>query len=172
MAQPVHPDGASLFQEKRYNVQSTNCCAIAGCATTELILEPEEAVLITKCIPCVNSTKRMPYGELGSVDKTESCGCCYSFSSNLSPAVGDAPGGIAPGCGCEGALVEEIVTELKARMKSRGDTGNIQRAEQQLTQIAACRNDVASLSAKVDAILTHLGIQAAPTTQVIPQASR
>ena len=67
----------------------------------------------------------MPYGELGSVDQTTACGCCHSFSSNLSPGQGENPGGISPGFGCSGDLVGDIVKELKARMKARGDTGSV-----------------------------------------------
>jgi hypothetical protein len=112
----------------------------------------------------MNQVKRMPYGELGSVEVTESCGCCHSFSSNLTPAAGDNPGGISPGFGCNQVLVQEIVEEMKARMKQRGDTGNIQRAEQQLAIATETRDDIASLTAKVDAIMAHLSI-ASPAAQ-------
>merc|ERR1711933_187092 len=114
-------------------------------------LEPEEAVLKRET-PCAQTTKRMPYGELGSVDHNTNCGCCAGFTSNLSSA--DENGNkqpIAPGCGCEKDLVEEIVEQLKARMKGRGDTGNIQRAEQSLTMTR-------TLSAKVDAIMRHMNV--------------
>jgi hypothetical protein len=104
----------------------------------------------------------MPYGELGSVEITNSCGCCWAFSSNLT---GDNPGGISPGFGCSQGFVEGIVAELKARMKVRGDTGNIQRAEQQLALAAETKNEVAALSAKVDAILAHLNISPPPPPQ-------
>ena len=45
-------------------------------------------------------------------------------------------------------------------MKARGDTGNIKRAEQTLEMVAKVQNDVADLTAKVDAILAHLNIPA------------
>ena len=163
----VQSSGQSPFEHKEYDV--TNWICNCGCASARLILEPEEAVLRQACIPCVNTNKRMPYGELGSVDITNSCGCCWSFSSNLTPGQGDNPGGLAPGFGCDQALVEEIVAELKARMKVRGDTGNIQRAEQQLAIAAETRQEIATLSAKVDAILAHLNISPppAPAAQAI-----
>jgi hypothetical protein len=44
-------------------------------------------------------------------------------------------GAISPGCGCESEIVDEIVTELKKRMRSRGDTGQIQRTEQLLARL-------------------------------------
>jgi len=60
-------------------------------------------------------------------------------------------GEIAPGCGCDEQKVDEIVSDLKQRMKGRGDTGQIARAEEQLDKIA-------QLEAKVDLILDHLNI--------------
>mmetsp|Transcript_14456 Transcript_14456/g.28220 ORF Transcript_14456/g.28220 Transcript_14456/m.28220 type:complete len:83 (+) Transcript_14456:332-580(+) len=77
-------------------------------------------------------------------------------SSNLGP--------ISPGFGCEAELVDEIVEELKKRMKTRGDTGQIQRAEQQLHEIAILKGEVANVNAKLDAVLQHLNI-AAPQPQ-------
>ena len=112
-----------------------------------LVLEPEEAVLIdSNCCATVNA--RRPYGELGSVDKVTSCGVCASFQ------FGDSS--VAPGCGCSGDLVEEIVTELKVRMKARGDTGQIQRAEQQLQEIQVVKSQIANVDAKLNLILDHL----------------
>ena len=89
---PVDAAGSSAFARKEYDVTNTIANVAACCLTSQtLILEPEEAVLETKCVPCIHSSKRMPYGELGSVDKTVACGCCHSFSSNLSPGTAEAP---------------------------------------------------------------------------------
>lgn len=140
---------SSLFDHQEYNV--ADCCTSLCCGKAILYLEPEEAVLETKT-PCSQNTKRMPYGELGSVDHTTTCGCCHSFTSNLNGS--DENGNkvpIAPGFGCEADLVQEVVEQLKARMKGRGDTGNIQRAEESLTMTRA-------LSAKVDAIMRHMNV--------------
>ena len=54
--------------------------------------------------------KRMPYGELGSVDITQSCGC-YSFDAGglAGSSAEGAASAISPGCGCSSALVTEIV---------------------------------------------------------------
>jgi len=146
-------------------IENCFCCFLLS---KTLILEPEEAVLKDNCTPCVNSSKRMPYGELGSVDEVKACGCCHSFSSNLSPAQGDSPGGISPGCGCEAAMVGEIVKELKTRMKARGDTGNIIRAEQTLAQVNAIRMEMQQLGYKVDMMINHMGI---PQMQQMQQAA-
>jgi hypothetical protein len=108
----------------------------------------------------------MPYGELGSVDRFTSCGCFHSFSTDLSPATPGGGGGISPGCGCEGGLVEEIVTELKIRMKSRGDTGTIIRAEQTLVAVNDMRKEIDVLREQLDAVVKHLGV-VVPVRQVV-----
>ena len=78
-------------------------------------------------------------------------------------------GAFQPGCNCEEELVAEIVEELKKRMKTRGDTGQIQRAEQQLTEIMKVQSDMAALNSKVDAILAHLEIRApVPQAMAVP----
>ena len=124
---------STSFGYKEYDV--TNLCdkfcplafiLTLGSHQKRLLLEPEEAVLVTKDC-CNTATERRPYGELESVDKLTSCGICATFNFGGTP--------ISPGCGCSEQLVDEIVTELKARMKARGDTGQIRRAEQQLREI-------------------------------------
>uniref|UniRef100_A0A7S4B582 Uncharacterized protein n=1 Tax=Chrysotila carterae TaxID=13221 RepID=A0A7S4B582_CHRCT len=158
------PPVNTVFERKEYDVTDNcaKCCAaitIVGllslCDEQRLVLEPEEAVLTKKTL-CDTNVQRRPYGELGSVDKATSCGCCAAVSSNLGP--------ISPGFGCEAELVDEIVEELKKRMKTRGDTGQIQRAEQQLHEIAILKGEVANVNAKLDAVLQHLNI-AAPQPQ-------
>ncbi|KAJ8612760.1 hypothetical protein CTAYLR_010394 [Chrysophaeum taylorii] len=144
------------FAHKAYDVTNywvkfmPPLCICTLCTiTTKLELEPEEAVLSNKNCLCT-SIERRPYGELGSVEKNTAFGCCASFQ--FGKVV------VMPGCGCSGRLVEEIVRELKARMKARGDTGQIRRAEQHLAEIQVVKADVANLNAKVDAILEHLKI--------------
>jgi hypothetical protein len=44
-------------------------------------------------------------------------------------------GEISPGCGCEKDTVDEIVLELKQRMRARGDTAQIVRAEETLSKL-------------------------------------
>lgn len=73
----------------------------------------------------VHISKR-PYGELGSVDRS-TCLCCVSVDSAFGP--------ISPGCGCDAETVDELVVLLKERMRTRGDTAQIQRAEQTLKRL-------------------------------------
>mmetsp|Transcript_5662 Transcript_5662/g.20606 ORF Transcript_5662/g.20606 Transcript_5662/m.20606 type:complete len:166 (-) Transcript_5662:266-763(-) len=147
------------FEYKKYDV--TDCCGILFChlCRSTLELESEEAVLTNETC-CGSTVSRRPYGELGSVDISRGCGCCWAFNSSLSqpgPEGNNPP--ITPGFGCEGELVQEIVEELKARMKQRGDTAQIQRAEEQLDEIKQVQNEVHDLNTKLDAIIEHLNIQ-------------
>ena len=146
---------ATTFPVKDYVVTPGCLCCLVLCPQT-LTLEAEE-VVYKVATPCDTKIKRMPYGQLGSVDKMTSCGCCIGVDSQLTPGPEE---NIAPGCGCETALVEEIVAELKARMKARGDTGNIKRAEQTIDMVAKLQGDMSDLTAKVDLILAHLSIPA------------
>ncbi|CAM9826357.1 unnamed protein product [Phaeothamnion confervicola] len=111
---------------------------------SKVVLEAEEAVFSSQC-PCCNIETRRPYGELGSVDSTNCC-CCVGVGSGLT-------GGMAvfPGCGCDAALVNEIVAEMKKRQQERGDTAQLLRTEEQAEQMAL-------LHAKMDAVMRQLGV--------------
>lgn len=148
----------SLTDTLTFDVANT-CQVICCCGqfSQMLILEPEEAVLKSKNL-IAQAEKRMPYGELGSVQHITACGCCHSFGSNLSPKDEHGRGqAISPGCGCEADLVAEIVEELKARMKGRGDTGNIKRAEDTLRLMRL-------MELKMDALMGKLQV-AAPSQE-------
>ena len=58
----------------------------------------------------------------------------------------------------------QLVAELKKRMKARGDTGQIKRAEQLLGEIQILKAQAQNTDAKLDAILKHLNISAPPPT--------
>jgi len=109
-----------------------------------IVLEAEEAVLTVKC-GCCNTTTRRPYGELGSVD-SGTCLCFVCLASDLSKG-----GPICPGCGCNAPYVQEIVEEMKKRMKERGDTGVVKRSDEQLVLLRTMDN-------KMDAIVQHFNI--------------
>lgn len=116
-----------------------------------LILEHEEAVKYDTTI-CGENVSRRPYGELGSVDKGNCC-CFVVASSNLGP--------ISPGCGCNGEDVDQIVTELKKRMKGRGDTGQIKRTEEILNKVTELEGKIQKMDKmdeKLDLIMKHLNI--------------
>mmetsp|Transcript_15385 Transcript_15385/g.20169 ORF Transcript_15385/g.20169 Transcript_15385/m.20169 type:complete len:160 (-) Transcript_15385:180-659(-) len=122
------------------------CC----CGTQKLLLYPEEAHLVTQ-VPCGKEHKKLPYGELGSVDKVNFL-CCHSFNSSFTEQ------GIAPGCCGIGkqSFVDEIVTELKERMRARGDTGQIKRAEETVEMLKALTTRMDGIESKLDRVLQKL----------------
>lgn len=140
----------------------TNCTEYCCCGRSILVLEPEE-VEFTKTDLLSQSRKRLPYGELGDVDHGTCC-CYHSFNSAIGTVVEGEIQPISPGCGCSGELVGEIVEQLKACMKARGDTGNILRAEQSLKIMA-------HVSVKMDALLSHWRLSGAaevPSQGLLP----
>lgn len=60
-------------------------------------------------------------------------------------------GDISPGCGCEPDLVDQLVEELKLRQRGRGDTAQIQRAEETLGRLD-------HIETKLNLIMEHLNI--------------
>lgn len=58
---------------------------------------------------------------------------------------------ILAGCGCEESTVDEIVEELKARQRGRGDTAQIQRTEQINVRLS-------EMDQKLNVIMQHLNI--------------
>jgi hypothetical protein len=58
-------------------------------------------------------------------------------------------GEISPGCGCDEEQVDKIVADLKARVRVRGDTGQIQLSEQTLEKLKV-------LDAKLVRLQPHL----------------
>ncbi|KAL3937745.1 MAG: hypothetical protein SGBAC_007206 [Bacillariaceae sp.] len=130
--------------------------------TKRLILDEEEAVLQIECA-CYNINTRRPYGELGSVDKVKYL-CCTGVSSELSKSMP-----IFIGWGCEDEQVADIVAELKKRMKARGDTGQIQKAELALQEIRALRKENQLLREDMKALLDHFNITV--PVEAVPSAS-
>jgi len=119
-----------------------------------LTLEEEEAYYEVHCGIC-NADTRRPYGELGSVDKTNVL-CCKGVSSDLFRGWC-----VAPGCGCQEEKVDEIVAELKARMKERGDTGQIRRTDEVVEEVRALREDVSEMKEDMKKIMQALNIEVA-----------
>ena len=105
-----------------------------------------------------------PYGELQAVEHLKCLGCCHCFQF--------AETKVSPQCFCAEDLVGEIVKELKKRMKARGDTGQIQRAEQMLVEVRRVGEDVAAIRANVEAIMDHLRIEWKPAVQVMDRTGR
>jgi hypothetical protein len=119
--------------------------------TKRFILDEEEAVEEVKCALCSVNTRR-PYGELGSVDKMNVL-CCVGVNSELSKKMP-----VFVGWGCDDPKVSEIVAELKRRMKARGDTGQIQKADMALQEIKQLRTELADVRHDMKALLAHLQV--------------
>jgi len=162
----ITPKTNTVFETKEYNVTDQGCQLLC-CLTCPLhflpvipgtmgskrmVLEEEEAVLMINCPPCCSINTRRPYGELGSVDKNN-CLCCKGVSSDLNKSFP-----LFVGWGCDDAKVTEIVSELKARMKARGDTGQIERAEETLSEVKHLREEVSSLKADMKLLMQHLNV--------------
>ena len=159
--------GEVSFARKEYIVTDIGCqvCLCLTCplhfmslvpgihGSKRIILEEEEAVYEVKCGICNVDTRR-PYGELGSVDKGN-CLCCVGVSSELTKG---AP--INIGWGCENEAVDEIVSELKKRMKERGDTGQIKKAEKNLEEIQKLQVEVSEMKKDMKLLLAHFNITA------------
>jgi len=104
---------------------------------------PSRAFFVFCSSICGKSEANMPYGELGHVGKSN-CLCCVSLSS--------AFGEVSPGCGCDEALVDTVVADLKKRQEGRGDQGQVQRQE-------AMMEEIETINTKLDAIMDHLKMQ-------------
>ena len=152
-AEGIKVQDTVVFEHKEYEVTPTianwcNCCTLK----VMLMLEPDE-VVYTNDSCCVHQKKRLPYGELGSVEQTNPCGCCAVFNAG-----GLEPAGISPGCGCSGELVSEIVEELNSRQRLRGDVAQMKRADEQANNIKIMGERMNMIDAKMDAIMSHLKI--------------
>jgi hypothetical protein len=159
--------------DREYDVSPNRCLWAALCLPTygslpykiTLNLNNEEVTKNDITIYGKSQSKR-PYGELGSVEQSNCC--CFVF-------VKSSLGNISPGCMCQKELVEEIVEELKNRQRSRGDTGQIVRAEETLVKLKGLEEKVdlilnggtlgnlTRLEEKIDLILNDRGISASNT---------
>jgi hypothetical protein len=162
--QVYHEEGGQALpahETKAYNVTGYWDCVwlclgtgpLACCLWSyekTLVILPEELTLENKSVCCA-SKRRVPYGELGSVELASCCGCA-AFGGG---ALGD---GIVPGWGCSHDLVAEIVGTLKARQRTRGDQAQIQRAEQTATRLQEVELRLVNVDAKLDALLSHLKV--------------
>mmetsp|Transcript_14394 Transcript_14394/g.18822 ORF Transcript_14394/g.18822 Transcript_14394/m.18822 type:complete len:172 (-) Transcript_14394:309-824(-) len=164
-ATPLTEDAPAHYGYLEYDVSCDFCLWLicfpihfgAAPFKTILNLEPEEVVKRDTFI-CGSNNSRRPYGELGSVDIGNCC-CFVHLQSNFGP--------VSPGCGCNTALVTEIVEELKKRMKSRGDTGQIRRTEQLLGRINGLEAKLGTVDAKLDVLMKHLNIHEPVQTKLI-----
>lgn len=151
-----------VFPQKQYDV--TNCgLQYCACGSQTLVCGPEEVNLQTTTC-CSEENKRFPYADLGSVDVVQSCGCCAAFGGpNMNSQDGQP---IAPGCGCDNELVEEIVALLKERQRERGSTAQLKRAEQQAQRMQQFVRKVDDVEGKMNVLMKHFGLSM-PTSETM-----
>lgn len=146
------------FDTKEYDV--TGCCALyCCCGKTTLVLE-QDTVSIQSTDCWSKSDSEVAYGEVGNVNQTTTCFGCTAISGDFLPNAGgdSAEAALSPGCGCEGDLVNDIVKEIRRRVRLRGDIAIHQRAEEQARNIKVLSDQVQSLEHKLDAIMNHLKV--------------
>eukprot|EP00640_Fibrocapsa_japonica_P007131 CAMPEP_0113938356 /NCGR_PEP_ID=MMETSP1339-20121228/4804_1 /TAXON_ID=94617 /ORGANISM="Fibrocapsa japonica" /LENGTH=159 /DNA_ID=CAMNT_0000941445 /DNA_START=47 /DNA_END=526 /DNA_ORIENTATION=+ /assembly_acc=CAM_ASM_000762 len=153
---------AETTQTEPVEYDVTDCCTQLWCccmASNKLFLSQEEVRFLQKT-PCGTNDSKRPYGELGSVDKTN-CLCCHGLNAGFSAEP------IFPKfCGIgEEEFVNTIVQDLKSRMRARGDTGQIKRAEQQIQMLEDLSSRVGNLESKIDAIIKHMGVNEVQTME-------
>jgi hypothetical protein len=76
-----------------------------------------------------------------AVDRINTCGCCYTVNH------------MSPGCGCEQGVVDEIASELQLRVGARGNTGQIQRAEETKEMLKHLEAKMANMERKIDTLI-------------------
>mmetsp|Transcript_33378 Transcript_33378/g.73602 ORF Transcript_33378/g.73602 Transcript_33378/m.73602 type:complete len:161 (-) Transcript_33378:282-764(-) len=148
--------GSKTLPDKEIDASIDLCCWLILCPCTfgfipyktTIKLDGEEVTKIDVNL-CGKAESKRPYGELGSVAKSNCC-CCVSVHSSF--------GEISPGCGCQEEKCTDLVEELKARQRTRGDTAQIQRVEQTLERLD-------HIEAKVDLLLNHMNIPQPATAQ-------
>ncbi|KAL7533888.1 hypothetical protein ACHAWF_004656, partial [Thalassiosira exigua] len=125
--------GAKDVQRFEQREEDVTCCIeTLCCGSARLIMGEEEVELKKSCLGGIcNSTKRGPYGEMGTVDTVNTC--CFSGFKTDSLMAPDQAKHI--GCGCEGEKVNDIVTELKRRQAFRGDRAKVRMAEATLKSL-------------------------------------
>jgi hypothetical protein len=78
---------------------------------------------------------------------------CSRTRSSFNPSFVSPLGSISPGCGCNEERVDEIVDELRKRIRERGDIAQLHRTEQTLKRLD-------EMDKKIDMIMEALKIPA------------
>ena len=124
------------------------CCPVAwtACAglctptfgTKTLILTDTRAELKVEpywCMPCCAHTgdrlKRIPYGEMGTIEVNTACNAFFCI--NVGPVRA------CPGWGCDREQVQHIDTLVKGRIDTKGDSAQIARSEYLCTEVYKLR---------------------------------
>mmetsp|Transcript_48732 Transcript_48732/g.106470 ORF Transcript_48732/g.106470 Transcript_48732/m.106470 type:complete len:361 (+) Transcript_48732:2-1084(+) len=130
------------------SIQTCLCtCGMAGLTTATVELR-EDMMVLTEKNNLDDTNIQMPYAQMGSVDYTKSCCCCYSVND------------MSPGCGCDDKLVAELSEELQSRKVKRGNIA-------QIKQLEAMQSTTCELDCQLDLILEREGIQYPPPQETV-----
>ena len=159
---PGKPD-AARFEHEEFDVSC--CCEILFCGGSRLVLGEEEAEMhTTACCGICKSSKRGPYGELGTVDSVQTC-CFSGFrAASLMTSGGDGEAVQCTGCGCEKDKVDQIVANLKNRQEMRGDRAKVRLAETTLESLQGLHTKVDTLT---ELVAKHLEIEPATVESMV-----
>jgi hypothetical protein len=152
----VKVEAKESFETETYDV--TDCCLKFCCFGSSTLILGQETVNLNSKGCCSHTQTEVPYGEVGNVNQTNSCGCCAALSGDFLPSAGEGVPTLSPGCGCEQDLVAEIVKELKRRVRLRGDGATRNLAEEQAKNIMILSEQVETMETKIDAIMKHLQV--------------
>ena len=97
---------------------------LAGFANESIKLT-QDMIVYTEKDNFDKSTMEMPYAQLGSVDVTRSCCCCYTVNEET------------PGFGCAKEKVERVASELHKRKVERGNIAQLGQLEHILELVTA-----------------------------------
>jgi len=119
--------------------------ALCGCTCTKLVLDQEEAYFTRECgLCCSKSVNRMPYAEIGTVNKRQE-NCNFFVSSKLF-------GEISPGLGCSEDVVMGIYNELGRRAHAHGDAGQTKMGLYAMDYMHGLTEALADMSGKMRAL--------------------
>ena len=131
------------YENKEYDVTfypidgCGGCLSACGWFKTTIILEQEE-ILKIDLTPCMQSTERRPYAQLGSVSKIDNTDkCVYTPPWTGCKRVGG--NGVAidswrviPKYGFEFDTVDALAADLQTRKVERGNIAQLQRSERSI----------------------------------------
>lgn len=109
--------------ELRFDIQ--NCCYKLCNGSQTLTLSKDEAIVISES-PCYKCHAVESYAQLGSVQAFKLQ--CLSFAQTDHVL-------ICPGCGCNDALVNEVVQEMRTRLVLRGRVAQIRQQEELMMEV-------------------------------------
>lgn len=144
----IHYEASQLFETMNFDITNTVSAICCCCLRATLELNDEEAIFRTSNC-CMQSTRREPYAQLGSVEPASiCCGICTNVQTDQNV--------ICPGFGCANELLRTVASELQERKVKRGNIAQIQQQENLMMELI-------KLSVKTDLLAKKEGVQYPPS---------